>query len=444
MLASPPAAEMLSSPPGRRVLVWATIAVLAGAFYCIEHNAQVSTLKAFTVTGDEMAERAATGDAMRRLAVAAIALFGAALLIRRSGWPLEIHSLTAWLALAYLAWCGMTILWSDDPSLTLRHFGVLLFCGIGALGIARQLALNDLCLVTLGVTAILIANGVRTEIALGTFQPLSSEYRFAGTLHPNLQASYCATMALSAAFVASHVKRGRTLAWLLCAAGVVLLLLTKSRTVCAAFLAGLLAYGWLTVSPRNKAMVVATAVSLGCALGLAAALLGSDLERSFANAALLGRPDEADSLSGRVPLWTELVPHVGQRLLLGHGYLTFWSPQRIESFSSVYQWTVPDGHCAYLDMLLDLGVIGGALCVATVVLCIREVRSRVLAGGGYGYGFLFALLACRALNACLESSVMTPTSCVPFLMVCCLLHVVFCRCPDRFPSPESPTQEAPR
>ena len=203
-----PAAETPSSPPGRTLMVCSTIALLTAAFYCIEHDSQVSTLEVFSVAGDELAEKSAEGDATRRLAISAIGLFGAMLLLRRDGRPLGLHSSAGWLIAGYLAWCGMSMLWSETPSLTLRHFGVLLLLGVGALGIARHFDPNALCLIALPVAAMLIANGVRTEIALGTFHPLSPEYRFAGTLHPNLQATYCAMMTLSAAFLASRAKRG--------------------------------------------------------------------------------------------------------------------------------------------------------------------------------------------------------------------------------------------
>ena len=75
MFASQPAAETRSLPPGRTAIVWATIAVLAAAFYCIEHNAEVSTLEYYSIPADEMAERAAEGDATRRAAISAIGLF---------------------------------------------------------------------------------------------------------------------------------------------------------------------------------------------------------------------------------------------------------------------------------------------------------------------------------------------------------------------------------
>src|SRR5262249_43071117 len=157
-----------------------TIAVLTLSFFLIEHfNSQVSSLQAFTVTGDEMAERAAEGDLGRRVAIPIIGLYGVLLLLWRRGQRLRIQNPTGWLLLAYGAWCGLSFFWSEDPSMTLKHFAVLVFCSLGALGIARQLTLRDLCWITLIVATLLILNGVRTEIALGTFQPLSREYRFA-------------------------------------------------------------------------------------------------------------------------------------------------------------------------------------------------------------------------------------------------------------------------
>ena len=53
---------------------------------------------------------------------------------------------------------------------------------------------------------------------------------------------------------------------------------------------------------------------------------------------------------------------------------------RIESFPESFDWAVPDGHCEYLDTLLDLGVIGAALCAATLFTGIRE-RAAPLPGG---------------------------------------------------------------
>lgn len=427
MLTVEPTAETLPLPPSRMAMVWLTIAVLTGVFYFIEHmNTQVSRLEAFSVTADELAAGAAEGNAGRRLAITAIGLFGALLLLRRDGRRLELRSRLGWLLLGYLVWCGISILWSDNLPLTLRRVSALSLCSVGALGIARQVTLRDLCLIALAVSTILVVNSVGTEIALGTFHPFSPEYRFAGTLHPNVQAPYCATMALAAGFLASRAKRGRILLWTLCAIGVVLLALTKSRTACGAVAVGLLAYGSLTASWPKIVMVGAAILGACCALALAVSLLGGDIERQMTNVALIGRQEQADSLSGRIPLWAKLTPYLQNHFLLGHGYQTFWSPQRIESFSESCEWAVPDGHSAYLDAILDLGIIGAAIYVVTILTGICALRRHVLAGDDYGCGFFFTLLVYRSLSAFLESACAVPTSFVPFIMVCGLIHLGFC------------------
>lgn len=113
------------------------------AFYLIEHK----NPEAFVGTPSELAAKMADGDTGRRLAIPALGLFGVLLLLRRDGSRLELRSHLAWLLLGYLTWCGASFLWSTEPPLTLRHFTVLLFCSIGALGVARQVTLRDLCLI---------------------------------------------------------------------------------------------------------------------------------------------------------------------------------------------------------------------------------------------------------------------------------------------------------
>jgi O-antigen ligase len=423
--------ETIPRSRAHTAIVWLTCAVLTLAFYEMEHNnKEVSRLEAFTVTGDEMAERAAEGDLARRLTIPALAFFGGLLLLRRDGWRLRLDSALGWLLLGYVGWCAVSIAWSDEPMLTLRHVAVLLFCCIAALGVARQITPRELCQITLVVATILIANSVYTELSLGTFRPFDPEYRFAGVLHPNVQAPYCATMALAAACLASRAQRGRILLWALCLAGVGLLVLTKSRTVCGAFLAGLLIYGLYGVSWPKKALVCMTLLWAGSSVAFAGVLVGWDVERKVVNAALIGRNDEVESLSGRVPIWASLIPHLEERPLFGHGYQTFWTPQQIAAYSANFQCMLSDGHSAYLDAALDLGIVGVALCLVAVVAGIREVARRYLVSNDIGYAFMLALLAYRSLNALLESAFAVPTSFVPFVMMCGLAHLGFCRSPN--------------
>ena len=424
-------AETYPLQTNRAVIVCLTIVVLTAAFYGVEHrNDQVSNSETFTNTAEEVVDKLAEGDMVRRIAIPALGLFGVLMLLRRDGSPLDIRSQLGWLLCGFLAWCAASVLWSVDPPMTVRHFVVLVLCTIGAAGVARQVTMRELCLITLVVTTILVMNSVRTEIVLGTFRPLSPQYRFSGTLHPNVQAPYCATMALAAACLASRAKRGRVLLWVLCLTAVVLLLLTKSRTATAAFLVGLLLYVAFDASWPKRLLGGLAIIWAGSTLVWLCLLSGWDIERKIVDVALIGRQEEADSLAGRIPLWSTLMPHVQEHLLLGHGYQTFWNPRRIEKFSQTFQFALSDGHSAYLDMALDLGLIGAGLCLVSIWVGIRLAADRYRASGDIGCSFLFALLACRSVNALMESNFAAPTSFVPFVMICGLAQLAFFHRPD--------------
>ncbi len=280
-------------------IVWLTIAVLITAFYFIEHrNPPVLTHEEYSYSENAFVERIAEGDFGRRVAIPALGVFGAILLLLRDGIPLKLTSRLGILMVSFFVWCGLSIFWSDDPALTFRHFTVLFFCGVGILGISRQMTLRDLCLIALCGLSSFVFYSIGLEISQGTFHPFSPDYRFAGTLHPNAQAPNCAIMALSAAFLARHAKRGRLLLWSLCLIGIVTLLLTKSRTVCGASLVSVLIYKSLGQPLGKKALVTVVLLWVASTAALAATLVDWNFEDQAVNVALIGRQDEAESLSG--------------------------------------------------------------------------------------------------------------------------------------------------
>ena len=73
--------------------------------------------------------------------------------------------------------------------------------------------------------------------------------------------------------------------------------------------------------------------------------------------ALLGRDT---SLTGRGPLWHEVVHVIAQRPLLGHGYAGFWNEDSREVLYLWLRagWRAPDSHNGYLDVMVQLGIVG--------------------------------------------------------------------------------------
>src|SRR5206468_7535924 len=58
--------------------------------------------------------------------------------------------------------------------------------------------------------------------------------------------------------------------------------------------------------------------------------------------------------------------------LAGYGYGGFWTPARISMISDDQQWSITSSHSEYLEIALDLGVIGLALYVVTFGAAIRR------------------------------------------------------------------------
>lgn len=63
------------------------------------------------------------------------------------------------------------------------------------------------------------------------------------------------------------------------------------------------------------------------------------------------------TLTGRTELWDLLLPHMLQRPWLGFGYDVFWS-RFGDSISESAGWRVPHPHNGYIQLVLDLGVVG--------------------------------------------------------------------------------------
>ena len=72
---------------------------------------------------------------------------------------------------------------------------------------------------------------------------------------------------------------------------------------------------------------------------------------------LLGRDS---SLTGRTPLWEESFKMIAKRPLLGYGYSGFWNADSrdVQYMWRVIGWNAPNGHDGYIDIMLQIGMIG--------------------------------------------------------------------------------------
>ena len=359
---------------------------------------------------------------LRQAAFLALAAMGGVFLIARSGPPLRPQGLLPWAVLLYVGWCLASVLWSHEPAVTARRAAVLLCALVGALGVARRLSHRELCQVAAAVTLAFLGIGMCAELALGTFQPFSREYRFAGSVHPNTQGTYLATLCLAALALRGASERGRWRYDVLLCTGLAFLVLTRSRTSLACTLLAL-AVVWSPMAPRR--LSVGSWLAGAWIVNVAAIVmlfLPDNLLDEIAQVALLGRSEEWESLNGRIPLWSELFGYIHQRPLLGFGYGAFWTPGHIYEVSREVEWPVCLAHSAYLETLLDVGAIGTALLGAVVALSVGRAARRLRSDPAHG--FILGLLIYAAVSSGIESTMVTPLF-VPFIIVCGINQLAF-------------------
>jgi len=158
------------------------------------------------------------------------------------------------------------------------------------------------------------------------------------------------------------------------AIGLVMLVMCGSAT-------GLLQFGFGAIvlftlrfyfKKRSLRVLFGMLVMLGVALLLASFdyLLSAFLESS-------GR---SDTLSGRTVIWAELWPYILQKPWLGWGQSAFWNDPT--KFFGNYFWvgTRNHSHNAYIEVLLDLGVIGLFAQMAFVFVLMRSLWKAGKAG----------------------------------------------------------------
>jgi O-antigen ligase len=343
-----------------------------------------AVLKAEAVTSGETI---ATGDIGRRVAVITLGLFASWLLwrARRRG---TITGVVArplvgaerWLAAAvigYILVVTASIGWADDPGLAARRIVVFLVLSLTAYTLARVWSLVDfLRFVALGCASVLIAS-VAVEIVHHAFQPLAADYRLSGLTHANIHAVEAAVLILSALALARMEPERRRRYWTLAGIGLVMLLLTRSRTSVAGVVAGLAAVPLLTMS-RRRLLVVLLAGSV------AALLVGVFLPDLLADPRgflLLGRTAataDVGTMTGRTDIWRALLVYIAERPVLGYGFGSFWTPERMEAVSLELGWLVPHAHSTYVETQLELGAVGLACFVSAIVLGIGIAARGVL------------------------------------------------------------------
>jgi exopolysaccharide production protein ExoQ len=100
------------------------------------------------------------------------------------------------------------------------------------------------------------------------------------------------------------------------------------------------------------------------------------------------------TMIGRSELWRELLAF-RTNPIFGVGFESFWLGERLQTLAETHWWHPTEAHNGYLDIYLDLGLLGLAMLAGLFVATFRKIRLELLRNfqwGRFRLGFLAAIV----------------------------------------------------
>ena len=157
----------------------------------------------------DMANRLRGGNWMRQVAMISLGAFALFKLLRSKPERFQINGLLGWLILFYLVWAVLSIIWSVDPTFTLKRVGILLLLSLGALYVADRFSFQETIVLVFFICAVATLGGLIISIKYNIFLPFNSRWRFGGNMHPILQGWHCGFLVFSAFALSKTAEKNR-------------------------------------------------------------------------------------------------------------------------------------------------------------------------------------------------------------------------------------------
>lgn len=285
----------------------------------------------------------------------------------------------------FLLWAAMSVFWADDIALSGRRVIALLVTSyLGAHLVLRFTQFEVLRLLA-GVFALVSFLNLAWIVALPQFSGpalgqtptdiVGFDARLTG-IYDNAN-SLGRVMALGTFTMVAALKldRRRRPLYLagLGAAGMALALSQSKTSLVVSVLTTILLIVFIVFRAR-KQLFGAVMISVA---GSAVVSVFLVLQNLTFLTRLLGRDV---TLSGRVPLWKDLLDVLPQRPVVGYGFNGYWNGWGSPSHEIWNQnkWSPPHGHNQFIDMWITLGLIGLAIYIAlflrSIIRATRHIR----------------------------------------------------------------------
>jgi len=110
---------------------------------------------------------------------------------------------------------------------------------------------------------------------------------------------------------------------------------------------------------------------------------------------------KSSTFSGRTVLWKALL-EIDTNPILGTGFESFWLGKRLQQLEGIFFFVPNEAHNGYLEIYLNLGLIGLAVLIGLLIATFWRVRSSLFQNfewGRYRLGFFVIVLLYNCTEA---------------------------------------------
>lgn len=329
--------------------------------------------------------------------------YGLGLVVAIIAWRRMLDA--AWrtaLILMLLTLCGASMIWSIDPSTTLRRFIALFMSMLCAYAIASRFSwkrLSEAMAIAFSIMMILSIILAVVFPKLGRMQELFVGAWRGVWIEKNALGAIMAIGSLSAAAAALH-NPSRRIFWGVMAAGMVaLVLLSTSKTALVAVMIGWGGAAFINLSRRGP---VTGVVLLWLAMCGLLALGGFVLFASDHLFLLLGKDP---TLTGRTFIWEGIRRVMVSHPWLGYGYGVVWSNEDpygpLAKITQVAGFRAYHAHSCWFEVWLALGAVG--VTVWALIFAETWIKGIWRTWRGDGGYFALPFIAIYSMSSLTES-----------------------------------------
>jgi exopolysaccharide production protein ExoQ len=410
-----------------------TVAVLflgSGAFLTLIVNPKTST-----------PESGGAGNPVMELLWLAVYVIVAKRATRRYREILEVLSANK-LLVSLVLLAILSSFWSEAPTLTLRRALALLASTIFAVDLSIRYSIREqLRLVSIALALGVVLSVVAEIFFPGLIPPVDTTYPGAWNGIFDQKNVFAKIVVLAA--IVFVIQIGRGLRDVIVTIGAVvfsvaLIVASQARTALVVLVVMLLSLPAFRIDrERWKAMIpvaIFAALAGACILPLTADMTSL--------ATLLGRDA---TLTGRTLIWEQSLSSIARQPFCGYGYSAFWGVStdaiRIDSFLGL---EIPHAHNGYLELTLELGLVGLTLFLVTYVVAVWRAARYMNLDAGREETWPLAYFSLILLYQITESTIVVGNSIFWMLFVstvCSVTELARCRSGahvDSVIAPEAP------